>query len=154
MKKLTCCFTGHREINDDDAAMLKSNLLNTVVALVNQGILYFGVGGALGFDMYAAETVIELKKTYPSIRLILVLPCRDYDKYWNDSQKSRYLIIKQNSDKIIYVGEKYHVGLMQKRNRHLVDHSSVCVAYVRKTTGGSAYTVKYALKNGLKLIYI
>ena len=40
----------------------------------NSGYLYFGAGGALGFDTLAAQTVLDLKKDYPQIKLILVLP--------------------------------------------------------------------------------
>jgi len=154
MRRLTCCFTGHRVIYKEDAKIIENDLADIIESLIKEGLIYFGVGGALGFDMYAAETVIELKKKYPSIRLILVLPCREYDKFWTDSQKERYTEIKKSSDKVLYTEEDYFPGCMQKRNRHLVDHSSVCVAYVRKMTGGTAYTVNYALKQGLKLINI
>ena len=43
---------------------------------------------------------------------------------------------------------------MAKRNRHLVDNSSVCVAYLTRSGGGTAYTVEYAKKHGLKIINI
>ena len=41
---------------------------------------------------------------------------------------------------------------MHKRNRHLVDHSSICVCYLTEDRGGTAYTVNYAKKQGLKVI--
>lgn len=41
---------------------------------------------------------------------------------------------------------------MFKRNRHLVDNSSVCICYQTKETGGTAYTVEYARKHGLRII--
>ena len=41
---------------------------------------------------------------------------------------------------------------MHKRNRHLVDNSSVCVSYMTKNTGGTAYTVGYAIKNHVQVI--
>ena len=41
---------------------------------------------------------------------------------------------------------------MHKRNRHLVDNSSVCVCYLNKENGGTAYTVDYAGKKGLEII--
>ena len=43
-------------------------------------------------------------------------------------------------------------GCMHKRNRHLVDNSSVCVCYLNKENGGTAYTVDYAGKKGLEII--
>ena len=41
---------------------------------------------------------------------------------------------------------------MHKRNRHLVDNSSVCVCYLAKDSGGTDYTVGYARLKGLKVI--
>ena len=41
---------------------------------------------------------------------------------------------------------------MQKRNRHLVDNSSLCISYLTSDSGGTAYTVDYAKANGLKVI--
>ena len=41
---------------------------------------------------------------------------------------------------------------MQKRNRHLVDNSSLCISYLTSDSGGTAYTVNYAKAKGLKII--
>ena len=41
---------------------------------------------------------------------------------------------------------------MFKRNRHLVDNSSVCVCYLTKDSGGTAYTVRYAKEKGLEIV--
>ena len=154
MKNLTCCFTGHRRIPEEDINKIKNNLTVEIENLINRGIIYFGCGGALGFDTLAAETILKLKEKYNYIRLILVLPCRDQTASWKEKDNLRYENIKTLADKIIYTSENYYDGCMQKRNRHLVDHSCVCVAYVRKTYGGSAYTLKYASKNGVEVIYV
>ena len=34
----------------------------------------------------------------------------------------------------------------------MVDSSAVCIAYCTRKTGGTAYTVRYALKKGLQVI--
>lgn len=41
---------------------------------------------------------------------------------------------------------------MHKRNRHLVNDSSVCVCYQTRLGGGTAYTVGYAKEKGLAII--
>lgn len=75
MKERTCCFTGHRSIPDRDRVRLQKALESTVTSLVNSGYRYFGVGGALGFDTMAEQTILKLRQHDPSIKLILVLPC-------------------------------------------------------------------------------
>ena len=39
-----------------------------------------------------------------------------------------------------------------KRNRHLVDGSSVCIAYLTQEKGGTAYTVNYAKQKEVQVI--
>ena len=53
---------------------------------------------------------------------------------------------------MVYTSQAYTAGCMHKRNRHLVDNSSVCVCYLTKDSGGTAYTVRYARKRGLEVI--
>ncbi len=152
MKNQTCCFTGHRIIPADEYAAIKARLKKEVTALVDEGVVYFGAGGAMGFDTLAALIVLELKQEFPHIRLILVLPCKDQAKPWNDEDKNIYNRILNNSDKVVYISEYYYSGCMRARNRYLVENSGVCVCYLTKSKGGTAYTVDFAREKGLKII--
>lgn len=124
----------------------------TIINLIDRGIRFFGAGGALGFDTLAAQTVLRLKKKYSDIKLILVLPCLTQARGWPTEDVEEYERIKAQADKVIYTAQEYTKGCMHKRNRHLVDHSSVCVCYLTKDNGGTAYTVDYAEKRGLEII--
>ena len=119
---------------------------------IGRGYRYFGAGGALGFDTLAAQTVLELKKDHPHIRLILVLPCRSQAERWNREQQQTYEAIKARADKVVYTSRGYHRGCMHVRNRHLVDHSSLCISYLTQPTGGTAYTVDYAIAQRLEVV--
>lgn len=154
MKDKTVCFTGHREIPLLKAGTIKRRLKKTLEDLIEIGYCYFGAGGALGFDTLAAQMVLELKAKYPQIRLILVLPCLSQADGWSDKDKAVYEDIKKRADKVVYTAQEYFKGCMHKRNRHLVDNSSVCICYLTRRTGGTAYTVDYADKNGLQVINI
>ena len=52
-------------------------------------------------------------------------------------------------DKIVYVSKEPSRGAYLARGRHLVDGSRYCISYCNKATGGTAFTVKYALERGL-----
>lgn len=153
-KEKTCCFTGHRVIPTRALPRLVEELKQTLRRLIGEGVRYFGVGGALGFDTLAAETVLRLKGEYPSVRLILVLPCRDQTRGWKAADARRYRDILSWADKVVYTAERYSPGCMHRRNRHLVENSSVCVAYCTRETGGSAYTAEYARQRGLRLVLL
>lgn len=152
MRLQTCCFTGHRFLPENEKEKISLALESTVLSLIHSGYRYFGAGGALGFDTLAAQTVLRLRQSYPDIRLILVLPCISQADKWPPADVAVYREIMEQADKVVYTSQAYTAGCMFKRNRHLVDHSSVCICYLGKSTGGTAYTVDYARKCGLKII--
>lgn len=154
MKNQTCCFTGHRKIPPDQYNRIAKRIKLEITELINEGVVYFGAGGALGFDTLAAQAVLELKKQYPHIKLILVLPCKTQTYGWNISDIKIYESIKKYCDKCVYISDEYTPGCMHKRNRRLVNFSSYCICYLTQNDGGTAYTVKYAKRNGLTVINI
>lgn len=125
-----------------------------MIEAIEQGYRYFGCGGALGFDTLAAQTVLEMKNEYPEIRLILVLPCCNQMRCWKEADIAEYERIMKAADKVTYTSEQYYSGCMHKRNRHLVDNSSLCICYLTEPSGGTAYTVNYARTQGLKIINV
>ena len=64
-KDKTACFTGHRKIPPEDFEEISRRLEKTLIPLIEKGYMYFGAGGALGFDTLAAQTVLKLKTVYP-----------------------------------------------------------------------------------------
>lgn len=152
LKKYTVCFTGHRKIPPEQMDTLARRLKKAIIELIENGYLYFGAGGALGFDTLAAQTVLELKGMYPKIKLILVLPCLSQTRGWCSRDIEIYESIRSKADKVVYTSSEYTKGCMHKRNRHLVDNSSVCLCYLTEKTGGTAYTIKYARKKDLTII--
>lgn len=154
MKDKTCCFTGHRDINEDKNT-LKARLSDVIESSILQGYRYFGAGGARGFDTLAGETVLDLKEKYPHIHLILVLPFvnqYEHESGWSSEEIEKYHYLKTHASKVVHLQENYSSGCYYRRNRHLVDHSSLCIAYQYKNNGGTAYTTKYALNQQLQVI--
>lgn len=151
MRERTCCFTGHRDLPALEQKRVAAKLEQTIISLINRGIIFYGAGGARGFDTLAAQAVLNLKRHYPNIKLILVLPCLTQTQGWRAADIAEYERIKAQADKVVYTSQEYTNGCMHKRNRHLVDHSSVCVCYLTKCSGGTAYTVQYAREHGLKI---
>ena len=150
----TCCFTGHRELPPEEQAEIASRLECVISAQYQKGIRYYGAGGALGFDALAARTVIRLRENCPGMKLILVLPCLTQTRGWRSEDIAEYERIKAQADKVVYTAQQYTRGCMHRRNRHLVDHSGVCVCYLTKESGGTAYTVNYAKRHGVEIINI
>ena len=47
------------------------------------------------------------------------------------------------------VSPEYVRGAYLIRDRRLVDESAYCISYCNKPTGGTVYTVRYAIKKGI-----
>ncbi len=154
MKENTCCFTGHRVIAPTKFIYIKHRLVTIIEKLISDGITDFCAGGALGFDTVAAQTVLEAKEKHPAIKLHLILPCKNQTENWSYINRENYNHILNRADNVTYMSEHYTSFCMQQRNRALVDNSSICVCYLEKETGGTAYTVNYAKKQGIKIIDI
>lgn len=149
-----CCFTGHREINERDAELLSTVVDNAIEKLITCGVKVFRAGGALGFDTVVALKVLEKKKKYPFIKLHLYLPCPEQADSWSEENRRIYSQILNSTDKVVYASQTYRRGCMLLRDRMLVDGSDFCIAYCKKKTGGTAYTLDYAQKNSLRTLNI
>ena len=123
-KNKTCCFIGHRKINETDR--LKSDVKSAIIDLIiNKGVCIFLFGSKSAFNDLCHETVSELKEVYPHIGRIYV---RAEYPYINDDYRS-YLLEKyedtyypehiENSGRAAYV----------ERNYEMIQNSDYCICY-------------------------
>ena len=154
-REKTVCFTGHRKIPVKALPEVRSRLYSAVARLIIDGYTDFVCGGAVGFDTLAADCVLGLKERFPHIKLTLALPCRDQTVKWeNLNDLAKYKKILGEADSVHYVQPFYTSGCMHERNRWMVDHSSVCIAYLTSKRGGTLYTYNYAEKCGIHIINV
>jgi len=154
-----CCFTGHRPDalpergNEQKPGMLalRDLLERAILRAVEDGYTDFYTGGALGFDTLAAEAVLRLGESDPSISLHLALPGHDQTEGWDARQIARYQSILNTAAEVRYAADHCSPYSMQRRNRDLVDHASRCIAYLRRMRGGTLYTVTYALDQQIEV---
>ena len=112
---------------------------------------YFGVGGALGFDTLVAEKLPALRESQPKIRIILVQPFSGYQSRWTPAQQARAAAVEARVDKVVVCCQTPGREAFLARDRHLVDGSPCCIAWCTRATGGTAYTLRYAQRQGLRV---
>ncbi len=152
-RDIAVCFSGHRSVPAAEAEIIRKRLDAQIGRCVADGKYVFICGGAVGFDMMAAEEVIRVRMTQPDVRLILALPCHDQTATWNNTSVLRqYKAILSLANDVIYISKFYETGCYHARNRWMADHSSVCIAYLKKQSGGTYFTVDYAAKSGLSVV--
>lgn len=109
---------------------------------------------AIGIDMYAAEIVLDLKKSYPGITLESASPCETQPVKWSEALRERYYNIAAQCDKETMLQTHYTPDCMDKRNKYMVDQSDVVIAVWSGKPSGTGKTVTYALAKGKPVIVI
>lgn len=135
-----CAFSGHRVLKSDFDNQL---LYRVTENLIRTGTEEFLCGMARGFDLAAAQCVLELKKNY-DIKLVACIPCLTQSESFSKKDREIYEKVIENCDEKVILSENYYRGCMQVRNRYLVENCDVLVCYLREESGGTFYTVKYA----------
>ena len=156
----TCCFTGPRpqklpmggnEFSAEIAA-LKTNLRSAIIDAYDEGFRFFISGMAEGFDLFAAETVLELKSEFEDIALVAALPYSEAAKRHSAKTVKRMNAVLSKSDAIVSVSENYVPGCEHKRNRYMVDNSTRIIGYYSGLSGGTAHCWNYASEKNLELV--
>lgn len=145
-------FTGHRDIPTSEYEALTKRLFLLIDRLYREGVTTYYCGGALGFDTIAAVTVLNMKLQYPALKLVIAAPCPEQARSWSEGDRALYASILRRADEVVTVSPSYTRGCMQLRNRYMVDRADTLIAYVKRDSGGSAYTKRYAIKKGLTII--
>ncbi len=139
---------------DPLCAQLKERIRFEIEKSIKDGAVNFFSGMARGVDMWCAEIVLELKKSYPQINLTALIPCPTQTSGWTNEEIQRYQRILKECHKRIIISQNYTKSCMMKRNQILVDSCDVLIAVFDGLKGGTANTVKYAQSKGRKIITI
>ena len=147
-------FTGHRphdlygyKENVEGNIVIKKWLMQKICTVAKKyPSAHFISGGALGIDTWAAECVLEAKKTFPNITLEIAVPCIGQESKWSKEQQQRYHRILEQADKVTYVSDRpYTPYCMQDRNEYMVDEADAIIGvWSGKPYGGTYNCLKYA----------
>jgi len=159
----TCCFTGHRpdklpwgyDENHPACLDLKSRIAEALDRAYQRGYRHFICGMALGCDLYFCEAALALRRDLPGVTVEAAVPCEEQDKGWREEEQARYRRLLGECDFETLVQRAYTPGCMQRRDRYMVDRSSLVIAaYDGRTSGGTLYTLRYAMKQGVDLLVL
>ncbi len=136
----TAVFIGHSQCYGLD----KNKLKESIIDCINDGVTRFLSGGQGDFDHICANEVFKLKKNYPNIENILVIPYLSFN-----------VVNKKIFDTIIFPDgfEKYHFkSAIPQRNKYMVNCSDVAICYIRHGLGNAVNTYKFAQKKNLVIL--
>ena len=161
-RDITCCFTGHRpnklpwgsREDDPRCAALKAELLARVEGLYLAGYRHFLCGMALGCDMLFADAVLALREQYGDLTLEAAIPCGTQPDKWRLPERQRYNALLDRCDRVKVLQIAYTPDCMMRRNRYMIDRSSLLLACFNGSPGGTMNTILYAQREGVQTILI
>lgn len=116
-----------------------------------RGYRTFLCGMAVGFDLAAAEVALSLRDELKGLQVVAVVPFEGMQLRFSESQRALFERVAHGADEVITLATRYSASVYALRNNYLVDNSTAVIAYFTGEKGGTAYTVRRAVK---KLAYI
>ena len=161
-REKTCCFSGHRPTrlpwgqneNDERCIAMKQELSARLDGIYDLGYRHFMCGMAIGCDMFFAEAVLAMKLEHPDITLEAVIPCGSQPDRWAAALRRRYVSLLDRCDKVTVMQIEYTPDCMMRRNRYMVDHSSLLLSCFAGRPGGTMNTIVYAERSDVNVILI
>lgn len=161
-REQTCCFTGHRpnhlpwgaNENDPRCLQLRDSIAAQLEGAYQAGYRHFLCGMALGCDSYFARAVLALRQLHPEVSLEAAVPCGSQPDRWSLAQRQQYNALLDQCDKVTVLQIHYTPDCMMRRNRYMVDHSSLLLACYNGYPGGTQNTILYAQREGIQVIMI
>jgi len=153
-KSLSVAFTGHRYVSCLAESTVAEDLRIIIRDLYRHGgIRHFYCGMATGFDLLAAEAVLELKEQLPDITLSAVVPYRNQSERFYPSAKAKYAQLLNKADDVVVLSEEYHSRCFLARNDYMLKRCQLLIAYYDGVSkGGTSYTVNKARKRCMPTI--
>lgn len=144
-RKRRVCFTGHRpEKLIESEEYIKDRLRQEILRSIDEGYSVFISGMARGFDIWAAEIVLQMRSEGYEIKLICALPYNGFEERWSSDWQKRYRQILSQADFVRCVSKRYAPDCFQNRNEWMVNHSAKVIAVYNGTKGGTKNTIEYA----------
>ncbi|MFR9579044.1 MAG: SLOG family protein [Rikenellaceae bacterium] len=97
-------FTGHR---DFDAERFMELLRSHIVRFSQCGSVTFWSGMAVGFDLAAAECVLELRDEGYDLKLCCVVPYVGQSQFFNRVDLERYDLVLRRADRVVTLAADY-----------------------------------------------
>ena len=155
MDKNTCCFFGHRTINETDELKLKLyELIEKLI--VEDNVDTFLFGSKSRFNSLCLEVATKIKEKYPHIKRIYVRAeypdiNEQYTNYLLESYEDTYYPEHiRSSGRAAYV----------ERNYEMIDNSHYCIVYYDEPNAptnrksGTKIALDYAIKHKKEVIIL
>ena len=161
-RAISCCFTGHRPTKlpwggretDPRCTALKYEIALRLEKIYEVGYKRFICGMAMGCDSFFAEAVLALRDIHSDVTLEAAIPCGAQSEKWRKAQREKYNGLIDRCDSVKVLQYQYTPDCMMRRNKYMVDQSSLLLACFNGKPGGTMNTILYAQRQKIQVVII
>jgi uncharacterized phage-like protein YoqJ len=142
-----CSAFGHREVFEN----ISERISSAVRTAAEQGCEIFYTGAMGKFDKMFSSEVRALKKDYPNIKLICVMP------YMTNEINTQGDYLYTLYDDILIpteLADVHYKAAITKRNQWIIQRSDLVIIYTRRNFGGAYSAKRYAQRMKKEIITI
>ncbi|MDO5374788.1 MAG: DUF1273 domain-containing protein [Staphylococcus rostri] len=112
-----------------EVSYLKAFIKQKLIGYIEEGLEWVLIQGQLGIELWAAACVIELKETYPELKLGVITPFQNHTSKWRETQQAQYQTIISQADYVNSVFHSDYVGphQFQAADQFMLDHTDITV---------------------------
>lgn len=142
-----CCGFGHREVFEN----ISERISSAVRTAAEQGCEIFYTGAMGRFDEMFSTEVRAIKKNFPNIKLICVMP------YMTNKINTQGDYLYTLYDDILVpteLADVHYKAAITKRNQWIIQRSELVIVYTRRNFGGAYNAKRYAERMKKEIITI
>lgn len=163
IKKRTLCFAGNifnrlpwrRNKNDERYKQVRKELDEKLEQAINDGYTTFLSNVRIGFESMCVEEVLKLKKKYPKIKFIAVIPFKTIHTKWDIKDQIKYNNLLSQADEIrCLVEELNFTDYIEKVEEFILDHSSRMITLYFNNNGPVEKRINNAKEKNIDIVYL
>lgn len=149
MNEKICTFFGHAQLwgAEQQIEVMLTQVCRKLVEAEEVRTFLLGNQGA--FDRLTALALQKIKRTFPKIQRILVIPYLTEAINHNQEELSYLYDDILRPEELMGVHYKCAIG---KRNRWMAERADIVVAYVVRNNGGAAAALRFAKRKNKTII--
>ena len=114
--------------SDEKIKFIKKSIENRLIALIEEGLEWVLTSGQIGVELWTAEVLVKLKKTY-DVKFAIIPAFENHHSRWPDDLKMKYAELIQAADfyDAIYKGDYKAPYQFKERDLWMINKSDACL---------------------------
>lgn len=135
-----------------EVTYLKAFIKHKLEQYLDEGLEWVLIQGQIGIELWTAEVVIELRESYPDLKLGIITPFYGHTSKWNEQNQAKYNKIVQEADFLESVHHTEYEGPHQfkQTDQFMLDHSDMSLLIYDEEQEGSPKFFKRMLVDFMK----